>query len=274
MALTRASNTVVGLLLSIAAATAQPTLPGTQPLTLQGDLAAQMVDQINAYLERELAVSVEKRARVQPDRERFRRIIGAIDTRRPIQALELDANTTASGPIAETSGYKVWAVRWPVLEGVYGEGLLLEPKAAPIARVVAIPDADWSPEMLAGLAPGVDSVAQFARRLAENGCEVVIPVLIDRKDTWSGIPGIRMTNQPHREFLYRMAFEVGRHIIGYELQKILSLIDWFAHENGSGRVKSSDRRGWLWRRWLARPVQRRARSADRGHSRERLLPAA
>ncbi len=85
--------------------------------------------------------------------------------------------------------------------------------------------------MLVGLAPGVDPVAQFARRLAENGCQVVIPVLIDRNDTWSGIAEFRMTNQPHREFLYRMAFEVGRHIIGYEVQKVLALVDWFAAEN-------------------------------------------
>ncbi|MGH9649661.1 MAG: alpha/beta hydrolase family protein, partial [Terriglobales bacterium] len=85
--------------------------------------------------------------------------------------------------------------------------------------------------MLAGLAPGVAPAAQFARRLAENGCQVVIPVLIDRRDTWSGIPSVKMTNQPHREFLYRMAFEVGRHIIGYETQKVLSAVDWFAHEN-------------------------------------------
>ncbi len=48
-----------------------------------------------------------------------------------------------------------------------------------------------------------------------------MPVLINRDDTFSGIPGIGMTNMPHREWIYRMAFEVGRHIIGYEVQKVL-----------------------------------------------------
>ena len=122
-------------------------------------------------------------------------------------------------------------MRWPVFEGVTGEGLLLQPESKPFARVVAIPDADWSPEMLAGLEPGVPPAAQFARKLAEAGCQVVIPTLIDRKDTWSGIPGVRMTNQPHREFIYRMSYEVGRHIIGYEVQKILAVIDWFDKED-------------------------------------------
>ena len=40
-----------------------------------------------------------------------------------------------------------------------------------------------------------------------------------------------MTNQPHREWLYRMSFEVGRHIIGYEVQKVLAAVDWFEQEN-------------------------------------------
>ncbi len=85
--------------------------------------------------------------------------------------------------------------------------------------------------MLAGLAAGLDPKEQFARRLAENGCQVLIPVLIDRQDTWSGIPGVRMTNQPHREWIYRMSFEVGRHIIGYEVQKVLAAVDWFSNQN-------------------------------------------
>jgi len=42
-----------------------------------------------------------------------------------------------------------------------------------------------------------------------------------------------MTNQPHREWVYRMAFEVGRHIIGFEVQKILAAVDWFANQNKS-----------------------------------------
>jgi dienelactone hydrolase len=83
-----------------------------------------------------------------------------------------------------------------------------------------------------GLTPGVPTEAQFARRLAENGCQVVIPVLINRDADWSGNPILnRFTNQPHREWIYRQAYQMGRHIIGYEVQKILALIDWFEHQN-------------------------------------------
>ena len=90
--------------------------------------------------------------------------------------------------------------------------------------------------MLVGLAPGLKPEQQFARRLAENGCEVLIPVLINRDDTWSGNPQLkRFTNQPHREWLYRQAYEMGRHIIGYEVQKVLAAMDWFAHENSMAK---------------------------------------
>ena len=35
------------------------------------------------------------------------------------------------------------------------------------------------------------------------------------------------TNLPHREFVHRMAYEMGRTLIGYEVQKVLAAVDWF-----------------------------------------------
>jgi hypothetical protein len=110
---------------------------------------------------------------------------------------------------------------------VDGEGLLLEPSKPPIARVVALPEADWTPEMIAGLAPGLPPQTQFARRLAENGCLVLVPVLLDRQPVRQYGPANRPTNQTRREFVYRMAFQMGRHIAGYEVQKVLAAVDWF-----------------------------------------------
>jgi dienelactone hydrolase len=221
-------------------------LPGTQPLEEKGDLAAKMVEGIGKYLDRELAASVEKRKQfwkpdfsstdsyrksVQPNRERLKKILGVVDERVPFTDIEYVGGPITPSLVAETDKYKVHAVRWPVLPGVDGEGLLLEPKDKVIAQVVAIPDADWTPEQLVGLAPGVPKESQFARRLAENGCRVMVPVLIDRQDTFSGSAKLsRWTNQPHREFIYRMAYEMGRHIIGYEVQKVLAVVDWFTRE--------------------------------------------
>jgi dienelactone hydrolase len=168
---------------------------------------------------------------IAPNRERFRRFIGAVDPRGPAARVEYIETTAEPSLVAEAEAYTIRAVRWPVFEGVLGEGLLLEPKGRPVARVVALPDADQTPEMIVGLAPGVPPESQFARRLAEHGCQVLVPTLVDRKDTWSGNEKIkRFTNLPHREWIYRQAFEMGRHIIGYEVQKVLAAIDWFEAE--------------------------------------------
>lgn len=219
-----------------AMAEADTLLEGAAPLTWEGDLATRMVSGMHTYLDRVTAEATKARpslwqldhgsaeayvASLAPKRERLRAIIGAVDER---AAPRLE---TLGDPIAEGTAFKVFAVRWDVFRGVHGEGLLLEPGGVPVASVVALPDCDWTPEMLAGLTPGISEGAQFARKLAESGCRVLLPMLIDRQDTWSGHPDLRMTNQPHREFVYRPAYQMGRHIIGYEVQKVLAAVDWF-----------------------------------------------
>lgn len=234
------------LLLPTISADPPQTLPGTAPLTMEGDLSVQMVAGIDRYLMRVTEESVAKRAEywkrdlsspqayeqsIQPNRERFRKYIGAVETPVAVEALELVATTSHSSVVAETPSYTVHAVRWPAFAKVEGEGLLLQPKGDVVARAVVLPDADQTPEMLAGLASGLAPEQQTARWLAERQIQVVVPVLIDRTDDWAGNPAIRMTNQPHREWVYRMAFEMGRHVIGYEVQKVLAVVDWFQHEN-------------------------------------------
>ena len=225
------------------AGAAQEVLPGTQPLTLQGDLSAQMVAGIDKFFMRELEQSLAGReifwhrdlsspqayeASVRTNRAQLRKIIGVADERLPFRALDFVSSTASPAQVAETDAFTAKAVRWPVLDGVYGEGLFLEPKGTPVAFIVAIPDADQSPEMLAGLVSGLAPERQFARRLAENGCAVLVPTLINRQDTWSSKPRIKsVTNLPHREWIYRQAFPLGRHIIGYEVQKVLAAVDFF-----------------------------------------------
>jgi dienelactone hydrolase len=225
-------------------------LRGTKALTTQSDLAADMVAGIDRFLMRELEGAPARRERlwerdfssteaylrsVVPHRQRFQKIIGAVDSRPRHVAMELVATTTRPSFVTRGDGYTVQAVRWPAIDGMKGEGLLLRPEAEPIAHIIALPDADWTPERLAGLSAGLPVAGQFARRLAENGCEVLVPLLIDRRDTFSGNPKVKMTNQPHREFIYRIAYEVGRHIIGYEVQKVLAAVDYFS-EQAAGKA--------------------------------------
>lgn len=221
-------------------------LPKTKPLEIKDDLARVMVDGIHRYLDKATIQAAKDRAMYwKPDfsspmafdksvagnRERFRKMIGVVDQRVPVVMTKI-ATVEQASLVADTKQYKAFAVRWSVLPGMTGEGLLLEPTGKPKAYAVAIPDADWTPEQLIGVAPGVPKDSQFARRLAEDGYRVIVPTLLNRQDTYSGNPRIRMTNQPHREFVYRMAYEMGRHVIGYEVQKVMAAVDWLTKAQG------------------------------------------
>ena len=136
-------------------------LSGTKPLEMEGDLASQMVAGIDKFLLGEIERSVERRGRywqrdlssaanyeksVAANRERLKRIIGAVDPREKCEALELVATTDQPALVGRGEGFEVYAVRWPVLRGVTGEGLLLKPTGRQaVADCIAIPDADQSP---------------------------------------------------------------------------------------------------------------------------------
>ena len=170
-----------------------PVLPGTAPLTMQGDLALQMVERIRNFLLHETELQATRRERqwnrdysspenyersVASNRQSLRQMIGVVDERVSTAFLEFAGGPSDPAEIARGPNYKIYTVRWRVFapatpdsNGLEAEGLLLEPQKPAVARVVAIPDADCTPEMLVGLAPGISAQAQFARRLAENGCQ-------------------------------------------------------------------------------------------------------
>ncbi len=118
----------VALCAASAAAFGQDRLPGTAALAMEGDMAARMVDGINTFLEKKTRDMAGERDRfwnrdfssreaydrsVEPNRRRLRKIIGAVDKRLPVAALELVATTSASAEVASGNGYKVFAVRRP-----------------------------------------------------------------------------------------------------------------------------------------------------------------
>ncbi|MFO0876872.1 MAG: hypothetical protein U0840_05815 [Gemmataceae bacterium] len=238
----------LGLLCSLQAQTpnaATKFLPGTEPLTMTGDIASQLVEGVDRFLLQEIARSAQKREQfwkrdhssaqayeksIEPNRQRLRHILGVRDARIPFHSPELVATLDQSSLVGQGPGYEVRAVRWPVIGQISGEGLVLLPTGGKArAHVVAIPDADVTPEQFAGLAPGVPADMQFARLLAESGCRVLVPTLIDR--TYAARAGrAKMTS---REFLYRSAFELGRHLIGYEVQTVLAGVDWFVREGAT-----------------------------------------
>lgn len=226
--------------------TANEPFVGTQPLVEELPLDEVMLRGMEKYVARATRQQAVERAdrwlrrlsdpdqataEVQKQRDLLTQYLGVVDARVPPQGLEYLSSTESPATLAESPIGKATAVRWQVLEGVTAEGLWLRPNTPAVARVIAIPDADWTPEMFAGLQPGVEAMSQLPRRLLEAGCEVLIPTLINRDHTFSGNPAIRMTNQPHREYIQRQAFEMGRTMIGYEVQKTLAAVDQFVRMN-------------------------------------------
>ena len=230
----------------VCAARGQP-LAGTAPLTMEGDIASNLVAGVDRFLLRKLDESAAKREHfwhrdfsswrayeqsLATNRQRLAHILGARDRRNSKAELQLVGTPSRSARCARGPAYAVFAVRWPAFGDVSGEGLLLTPvNRAPLANVVAIPDADQTPEQLVGLTEGIARESQFARRLAESGCRVIVPVLVNRDTDPQALLS-------HRELIYRSAFELGRHLIGYEVQKVRAAIDWMADEEPNAGLKT------------------------------------
>jgi dienelactone hydrolase len=221
-------------------------LAGTAALEWpEEDLSARMMDGAHRFVEQHIA-GAERRAarfwtydrasgaawdaRLAANRERLREIIGAVD-RRATPALERFGDDENPALVTETPRYRVFQVRWPVLDGLSAEGLLVQPSTgAPTAHLVVVPDANQTPEQILGLAPGLAADRQYARRLAESGAELVIPVLVQRERIPD--PQLKQSDQTFREWIYRQAFHMGRHPIGYEVQKVLAAVDGFRARRG------------------------------------------
>lgn len=212
---------------------AQGEMPGTAPWRIGSvDPAALMVQRIGADLERRLSEAPSKRTYAtkggvdSPSKKKTRlaEILGVVDPRVGIGGVEV-LSPLGVRP-TEGDGLVIQAVRWPVLPRLDGEGLLLEPKTPNGQTTIILGDADDLPEALVGLIPGAEAKSKKIRALAQSGSRVFVVAMIDRRDDNSGSRVIgRFTNQPHREFVYRMAYEMGRHVIGYEIQRVLGLVD-------------------------------------------------
>lgn len=135
------------------AATEGATLAGTAPLTVEGDLAAQMVEGIRHFLlhktgqaaadrkslwKHDYRSVAEYNLSVASNRDRFREIIGAMDPRVEPSSPQILQTISTPAPISQTKYYKIYPIRWPVfdavVEGFAGlavEGLL---RAQPTTR--------------------------------------------------------------------------------------------------------------------------------------------
>ncbi|MEX2142033.1 MAG: hypothetical protein WD894_22390 [Pirellulales bacterium] len=221
----------------------QSPLAGTKKLTLDGDIASQMIDGIDRFLLRKLDESVEKRERhwkrdfsspaaysesVEPNRKRLAHILGIRDPRRQwiVSVPEIVSEPDMPAVLGESETYTVHYVRWHAFGDVKARGTLFLPKGrAPIADLIIAPHAK----------PGAGDPADdsYPRQLAASGCRVLTLQVIPRMPAER-----RRTKINQRELLYRSAFELGRGLIGYEVQKILAAVDWMDRERTAAKQPS------------------------------------
>ena len=245
-------------------------LPDTRQLTWDKPLDVLIRSGVHQFLDQKTDNSENLRARywnrdqsgfeaynksVESNRKHLTQIIGAVDEKE--EPKMLGVRTDRPARIAKMSGYSIYEVRWPALKPVTdltknasnrqadwptltgpvqieGEGLLLRPKGNCRGYVIVLPDADQTPEQLAGLVPGVPPESQLSRRLVENGFCVISPVLLSRDTIFS--EGIKPNQRTHRDWIYTPAFELGRHPVGYEVQKVSAAVDWCL-QDGKGKKK-------------------------------------
>src|SRR5438477_3561675 len=113
----------VAFSLAAAAAESIQTLPGTKSIDWpEADLSGRLMDGAHKFIERKISEAPAKRSQywkrdfsspdaytrsVEPNRERFRTIIGAVDSRPPIQ-MERYGDDANPGLVAETSRYRIF----------------------------------------------------------------------------------------------------------------------------------------------------------------------
>jgi len=229
------------VLLSVAAFAQPPSeikkspggpLPDTAALDWEGDIVEKLVDAADAFFLNETLETVKRQESfwkrdlssveayeksLEENRKELARILGVVDPRVEFESPEKIDNLNRSALVFETEDHAVFAVRWPVFDDYVAEGLLVEPKnEAPTSVIIMIPDAGEVPEDLVGTMRQVKSVRGL------------IPMTASRtlNEFSAPFPNSRKVMLTNREFLYRMAFQMGRHLIGYEIQQTLALVDW------------------------------------------------
>jgi dienelactone hydrolase len=223
----------VCLLLALAAPLSADR-PGPLPQTTLWDFPATIIEdqyrELRQFYERQIAEAAPRReafAHQSPESQRklLRELTGVADQPFPPKPERM--------ALGETAEYKAYLVSWPILRlgnaaptrGSAGTlvrcyGILLEPKSAgQRPAVIAVPDATQSAADLAGLTGRLPDAKQISRKLALAGHVVFTPFFTQR----------RAFSEPwleDRQWLMRLGYQTGRHIVGAELMQIGSIVDF------------------------------------------------
>ncbi len=221
----------------------QKPLPGTKPLTDTSDLTSKMIAGIDRFLLQQIdQAAVDRPRQWKRDLSSHEAYVRSIEAKRK----ELSAILGMTDPLVSGGRfsylgqthsrsakgfvnpgeftYTVHEVTWPTLDDMNGAGLLLMPSGKVHGDIIAIPEADQVPE---DLVSSENLNNSYAQKLVRSGFRVLIPTLINRDtNRW---------NMSNREWAHRPSFELGRTLVGYEVQKVLAAINILKQTNGSNK---------------------------------------
>lgn len=207
--------------LAAAICSAQDQLPGTTKFTFPDDIAAEQYAELRAFYEKQHRDVYQPIRDPEAARAKLRELIGAVDSfsigkvqigrsqfLRTIPVSLVEWPISRIGTIGSTAGSSASQVRQ--------YGLLFDPPDRSSNEAwIAIADAD-------------EQVSNSILRLARK--HLVYVPLFTRRAAFS---------QPwleDRQWLVRLAYQTGRHLIGSEVQQVMLAREWLAQRPGVSRV--------------------------------------
>ena len=215
-------------------------LSGTAKLDWDGGIVEKLIHTADAFFLAETLETIKRQESfwkrdlssvqayeqsLEANRKELARILGAVDPRVGFGASERIDDPKQSSSVffldcvLKTDHYEALTVRWSVFGDYVAEGLIVRPLFEKPSRIdIVIPDAGEYPE---------DFVTAICSA-EDKTVLTLIPTTVSRtlNEFSAPYPNSRRATLTNREFLYRAAFQMGRHIIGYEVQQVLALVDW------------------------------------------------
>ncbi len=209
-----------------------PHLKGTAPLNLPSEVLAIQYEQIQNYFLK--AISKARRERdelwkpdfssaeayrrsTQPHRDRLREMLGLVD---------LPSHGSAQTAVLSGGDVHIESVTIPLDGEFAARGLVFSRGGRGKAIVVAIPDAQQTPEEFEGISEG--SSATWLATLLNRDVVVCIPQMIERTEDHTIAQLAVGQRMSRRRLLHRLGFIVGRTLVGMEVQQVSALRRYLA----------------------------------------------
>lgn len=217
-------------------------LPETELLDWTGDFGKRLMDQSHRLLDDMIAQTPSVRAArwnhhaktteeyisfLNSKRKELSRIVGIREGRIEFDSPRTRATLASDAVALENDSWKMIRVEWDVFADYSAKGIVIEPKSGKVEKViVALPHAGMCPKAF------FHSLPELQVEAARGKTRIIIPSFLNRE-----VVKFKNVRLPRREIIYRQAYMLGRHLIGYEIETVRAAIDWIKKDPASSKAK-------------------------------------